>query len=156
MKRAADVSVVISSHLPGIGQTLRMAMRGVGVRNVQFTPHTTQLSDAFGSSKPDVLMIYIDTAAEDDAGMRTLHYVRRSANSPDRAIPVVVVSQLRDISTIQAVANAGAHEYALFPASGDQLLKKVLAAHSSNRPFVDTPDYAGPERKAPPVAAKPV
>ena len=38
---------------------------------------------------------------------------------------------------------------------GEQLLKKVLAAHTSNRPFVDTPDYVGPERKVPPAAAKP-
>ncbi len=154
MKNAADLSVVISTHVPGIGQTLRMALRGSGVRNVQIAPHSPHPADAFGSAKPDVMMIYIDSAAEDDPGMRTLHFVRRSPNSPDRTIPVVVVSQGRDMSTIQAVANAGAHEYALFPASGDQLLKKVLAAHTSSRPFVETPDYAGPERKAPP-AAKP-
>jgi DNA-binding NarL/FixJ family response regulator len=100
-------------------------------------------------------MIYIDSASEDDPGMQMLKFARRSATSPDRAIPVVVVSQGRDMATIQAVGNAGAHEYALFPASGEQLKKKVHAAHTSNRPFVDTPDYVGPERKPPPVAPKP-
>lgn len=156
MSKTPEVSVVISTHLPGIGQTLRMALRGVGVRNVQLVNRTTQLAEAFGSTTPDVLMIYIDSAAENDPGMQLLHFARRSTSSPDRTIPVVVVSQSRDMATIQAVANAGAHEYALFPASGDQLLKKVLAAHTSNRPFIDTPDYVGPERKAPPAAAKPV
>lgn len=155
MKNAADISVVISTHMPGIGQTLRMALRGGGMRNVHIAPQSPHPIDVFCSTKPDVMMIYVDTGAEDDPGMRTLHFVRRSPNSPDRTIPVVVVSQGRDISTIQAVANAGAHEYALFPASGEQLLKKVLAAHTLSRPFVETPDYVGPERKAPPTAAKP-
>ncbi|MEQ1782837.1 MAG: hypothetical protein ABMA14_15840 [Hyphomonadaceae bacterium] len=154
MNKTTDVSVVIGTHVPGIGQTLRMALRGAGLRNVQLAINTTQISDTFGSTSPDVLMIYIDSAAQDDPGMQMLHFVRRAATSPDKTIPVVVISQGRDMATIQAVGNAGAHEYALFPASGDQLLKKVLAAHTSTRRFVDTPDYVGPERKPPP-AAKP-
>ena len=155
MSKTNDVGVVIGTHLPGIGQTLRMALRGAGVRNVQLASTTSQLADTFGSNAPDVLMIYIDSGAQDDPGMQMLHFMRRSAATPSKAIPIVVISQGRDITTIQAVVNAGAHEIALFPASGDQLLKKVLAAHTSNRPFVDTPEYVGPERKAPPSAAKP-
>ena len=155
MNKTTDVSVVIGTHVPGIGQTLRMALRGAGVRNVQLAINATQLADTFGVTAPDVLMIYIDSAAQDDPGMQMLHFMRRSATSPDKTVPVVVISQGRDMTTIQAVANAGAHEYGLFPASGEQLMKKVLAAHTSTRPFVDTPDYVGPERKAPPPAAKP-
>lgn len=155
MNKTNDVGVVIGTPLPGIGQTLRMALRGAGVRNLQLATNTAQLVDAFNPVPPNVVMIYIDSAAHDDPGMQVLHFARRSATSPDRTIPIVVISQGRDISTIQAVANAGAHEYALFPASGEQLLKKVLAAHTSTRPFVDTPDYVGPERKPPPGAGKP-
>jgi hypothetical protein len=60
---------------------------------------------------------------------------------------VVVASQSRDIATINAVINAGGHEYVLFPASGDQLLKKVTAARNSTRPFIETADYVGPCRR---------
>lgn len=155
MNKTNEVSVLIGTHVPGIGQTLRMALRGAAVRNLQLTTNTTQLVDAFNPAPPDVLMIYINSAAHDDLGMQMLRFARRSATSPDRTIPVVVVSQGRDMATIQAVGNAGTHEYALFPASGEQLLKNVLAAHTSNRPFVDTPNYVGPERKVPPAAAKP-
>lgn len=148
MNKSNDVSVVVVTHMPGIGQTLRMALRGAGLRNLQLATNTNQLVDMFGSNAPDVLMIYVDSAAQDDPGMQMLHFMRRAERSPNRTIPVVVISQAREMTTIQAVANAGAHEIALFPASGEQLLKKVLAAHTSTRPFVDTPDYVGPERKA--------
>lgn len=155
MKKSNDVGVVVVTHVPGIGQTLRMALRGAGLRNLQTATNTSQLVDMFGSNAPDVVMIYVDSASPDDPGMQMLQFVRRSERSPAKAIPVVVISQAREMTTIQAVVNAGAHEIALFPASGEQLMKKVLAAHTSTRPFVDTPDYVGPERKAPPGAAKP-
>jgi len=155
MTSPADVRIVISTHVPGIGHNLRMALRGAGARNLQLVTTAAQLMETFGVTKPSVLMIDIDSASEDDPGMQMLKFARRSATSPDRAIPVVVVSQGRDMATIQAVGNAGADEYALFPASGEQLMKKVHAAHTSNRPFVDTPDYVGPERKPLPVAPKP-
>ena len=57
------------------------------------------------------------------------------------------MSQRRDLPTINAVMNAGAHEYVLFPASGDVLLKRISAACQSTRPFIETADYVGPERK---------
>ncbi len=147
MIKAGDLSVVIGTHVPGIGQTLRMALRGAGVRRLNLAMTPEQIVEAFAGGAPDVLMIYFDSAADDDPGMQMMRFVRRSELCPDRTMPMVAVSQGRDLATIQAVASAGAHEYALFPASGDQLLRKTLAARTSNRPFVDTPDYVGPERR---------
>lgn len=147
MIKATDVSVVIGTHVSGIGQTLRMALRGVGVRTLNLATTPEQVVEMFVSTPPDVLMIYVDSAADEDPGMQMINFLRRSEQSPNRMVPIVVVSQSRDIATIQAMVNAGAHEYALFPASGDQLLKKVHAARTSTRPFIDTPEYVGPERR---------
>lgn len=150
MIKATDVSVVIGAHAPGIGQTLRMALRGAGVRAVSLAATPDQLLAMFAASAPDVLLIYFDQAVDDDPGMQLMRFARRSEQCPHRQIPIVAVSQGRDLTTIQAVASAGAHEYALFPASGEQLLKKVHAARTSTRPFIETPDYVGPERRTAP------
>jgi CheY-like chemotaxis protein len=147
MSLAADLSVVIGSHVPGFGHTLRMALRGLGVRKVHLAIGTAELLEAITTAKPEVLLIYVDSGSTEDAGMQMLRFARRSETSPDRQIPIVVVSQSREMGTIQAVMNAGAHEYALYPASADQLLKKIQAARTSNRPFVDTREYIGPERR---------
>lgn len=147
MIKATDVSILIGTHLPGIGHTLRMALRGAGVRVFNQANTPEQLIEAWTPLAPDILLIYIDSGSEDDPGMRLIRFVRRSEQSPNREIPIVGVSQSRDIATIQAVANAGVHELALFPASGEQLLKKVHVARTSTRPFIDTPEYVGPERR---------
>jgi len=147
MDKPADVNVVIYASAHGHAQTLRMALRGMGVRNAVLANNLNQVLEGFSVAEPHVVVIYVDSGLESDEGMKMLTFIRRSKQSPDRKIPVVVVSQARDMVTIQAVGNAGAHEYVLYPVAGDALLKKVHAARTSTRAFVDTPDYVGPERK---------
>lgn len=144
---AADVSVLVFSSLRGVAETMRMALRGMGVRTIFLAANGSQLLEGFVSAGPDVAVVYVDTAVDTDPGMQTLAFIRRSEACPNRSIPIVVVSQQRDMGTIQAAANAGAHEYVLFPVAGDMLLRKVHAARNSNRVFIDTPEYVGPERR---------
>ena len=148
MNNAADVNVLIFSHVPGHAQTMRMALRGIGVRVTFMATNINQLLEGFSVAEPQVAVIYVDSGAETDPGLQMLNFIRRSPQSPSRQIPVVVVSQARDMVTIQAVGNAGAHEYVLYPVAGDALLKKIHAAKTSTRAFIDTPDYVGPERPA--------
>jgi two-component system, chemotaxis family, chemotaxis protein CheY len=146
MSGAADVSVLIFSTNMNIARTMRTALRGIGVRRVHLAADEAGIFEGFTTSDPVVAIIYVDGPEKDD-GLEKLRWLRRAPNSPKREIPVVVASQSRDIATINAVINAGGHEYALFPASGDQLLKKITAARNSNRPFIETADYVGPCRR---------
>lgn len=147
MNSSADVNVLISCNVTGIGRTLRMALRGMGVRRIFISANADQLEQGFAEVDPHVLLVYVDSANADDAGLATLRHVRRSPDSLLPRIPVVAVSQRRDLATINAVMSAGAHEYVLFPSSGDVLLKRISAACQSTRPFIETPEYVGPERK---------
>ncbi len=147
MKNASDINVLICCNVAGIAFTLRMALRGAGIRRVFLTTTSEQLDHAFAEAEPHVLVVYVDGDSDSDDGLATLRHVRRALDSPQPRIPIVAVSQRRDLATINAVMNAGAHEYVLFPASGEVLLKRVNMACASARPFIETPEYVGPERK---------
>jgi two-component system, chemotaxis family, chemotaxis protein CheY len=146
MKSPADVSVLVFSSIAGISRTIRMALRGVGVRSVQLAANNDQMEEAFAVIEPDVLVVYVD-GPESDSGLDLIQSMRRSESSPNRHIPIVAVSPRRDVVTVNAVINAGGHEYVLFPASGDMLLKKVIAARQTSRPFIEQPNYIGPCRR---------
>jgi DNA-binding NarL/FixJ family response regulator len=147
MTNATDLGVLISCNVPGIARTVRMALRGMGVRRIFLAQNDEQLVEGFAAAEPNVLLVYVESEAETDHGLATLRQIRRSPDSLAPKIPVVAVSQRRDLPTINAVMNAGAHEYVLFPVSADVLMKRIIAACQSTRPFIDTPDYVGPERK---------
>ena len=146
MAKPTDVNVLIFAHVHGHAQTLRMALRGMGVRVTFMATGIHQVLEGFSAAEPHVAVIYVDSGDEKDPGMQMLNFIRKSKESPNRTIPIVVVSQARDMVTIQAVGNAGAHEYVIYPVAGDALLKKIHAARTSTRAFIDTPDYVGPDR----------
>ena len=147
MSSSIDLSVVVCVAIPGIARTLRMALRVMGVRNVVLAADTAQLLEGFTVAEPSCVIVYVDGENPDDAGLQTLNFIRRSEASPHPQIPVVAVSPRCDLLTINAVLNGGAHEYVLFPASGEVLLKKINAAWATTRPWIDKPDYFGPERR---------
>jgi DNA-binding NarL/FixJ family response regulator len=146
MKDPAGLNVIIVTADGGIARTLRMALRGVNVRNITLAATQQQMLDAFSTAEPHALVIYVE-GPENDPGLELMRYIRRSPQSPNTRIPIVAVSPRRELPTINAVINAGGHEYVLFPASGDTLVKKITAAWQTSRPFIEQPDYVGPCRR---------
>jgi len=146
MSDPTDVSVVVCTHFAGIGRTVRMALRGMNVRNVVLATNKEQLLEAFENTEPHCLVFYVDSDDAADEGLQFLNFIRRDPSSLNPRIPVVVLSPRNDIPTINAAMNSGAHGYVLFPASGDLLLRKITAACTSRRPWIERPDYVGPER----------
>jgi DNA-binding NarL/FixJ family response regulator len=146
MRNPADVAVLIFSANANFGATMRTALRGMGVRAVQLAHDEGQVISGFALIDPQAVIVYVDDGAS-DPGLAMLRFLRRSPQSPKTQIPIIVASQSRDIKTISAAINLGAHEYVLFPASGDQLLKKITSAHTSTRPFIEAAGYVGPCRR---------
>jgi len=146
MSTPAELTILICSANPAIARTLRMAARGVGIRGVQLASNAQQIIDGFITAEPQCLVIYVD-GPEKDEGLEMIRFVRRDEKSPSPRIPIVAASPRRDLVTVNAVINAGGHEYVVFPASGDSLLRKITAARGSTRAFIEQPDYVGPCRR---------
>ncbi|MEP7209788.1 MAG: response regulator [Alphaproteobacteria bacterium] len=146
MKKVEDLTVVIAAKTHGMAQLIRMSLRGVGVRAVHIAQTPKQTVEAFQTCQPDVLITVVENA-ENDEGLSLIRFIRRWDKSPNPRIPIVAASQRAELAVVSAVINNGGNEFVVLPASADQLMKKVLSAVQSNRPFVDTPDYVGPERR---------
>jgi two-component system, chemotaxis family, chemotaxis protein CheY len=146
MRNPADVSVLIFSADVSIGRTLRVALKGIGVRAIHLASDEAQLQEGFATADTQAVVVYVD-AAENDSGLEMIRFLRRSPRSRNTRIPIVAVSQSRDLGTVTRVINAGGHEYVLFPASGDALLKKITSARGATRPFIETAEYVGPCRR---------
>jgi two-component system, chemotaxis family, chemotaxis protein CheY len=142
----ADASVLIFSTNVGVGRTLRMALRGMGARTIHLAADETQMFEGFAAMDTNAVLVYVD-GPENDPGVDIIRFLRTSDRSPNVRIPIVAASPRRDLATVNAVINAGGSEYVLFPASGDALLKKITAARTSTRPFIEQPNYVGPCRR---------
>ena len=68
MSNPTDVTVVICTHMSGIARTLRMALRGMGVRHVGLANDTAQLVADFVATEPACVILYVDSADPADPG----------------------------------------------------------------------------------------
>jgi two-component system, chemotaxis family, chemotaxis protein CheY len=168
MLNPSDVSVVIAGGNESLANVVRTALKGAGVRESRIVLTPQDLLRAFGEIEPDAMISVVEAPEAQDKGLAMIRFARRYEKSPNRFIPIVAVSPRRDASTVRAVINSGGHEYAVFPASGDVLFKKVINSIFVGWAFVDhpsyvgpcrrrrnNPDFAGPERRANWVAPEP-
>ncbi|MDZ4762113.1 MAG: response regulator [Alphaproteobacteria bacterium] len=122
-----QIAVVVTARNNGVARTIRMALRGVGVRNIHLASSSAEGLQLLQSVGPDVLIVVVD-GPDNDEGVAFIRSVRDAASGPYAATPIVAASSRRDLQTVQAVIGAGGNEYVVLPASGDALFKKIANA----------------------------
>ncbi len=141
-----DLRVCVTMEGDDAVSITRSALRGVGVRQIVHEANGAAVARIIKEQDPDILITMVrDT--EKDPGLTLTRLLRQSKASPNRYIPILVLSPLRTVSAVRATINAGAHEFLPFPISGDLLWKKMSRAIFMGAPFVETKDYFGPCRR---------
>lgn len=80
-------------------------------------------------------------------GSMVLRWLRRSEDSPDRFIPVMMVSAAADVSTLMTCRDAGMDEFLAKPFSATTLAGRMTALVEHPRQVVFAPGYMGPDRR---------
>lgn len=90
-------------------------------------------------------------------GLQLLNKVRRAPNSPDAALPIIMMTSLTDRSRIMALRDAGATEVIAKPITAGAVLGRIAAVIDSPRRFVNARSFVGPcrRRKADPAYTGP-
>lgn len=110
------------------------------------------LSPIDDSSGPTVGMTGVDMVLCDRFmpvvdGAMFLRWLRRSEKSPDRFLPVIMVSAGADIDVLFETRDAGVDEFLAKPFSANAVVSRIAAAIESPRPYIYCPTYFGPDRR---------
>ena len=80
-------------------------------------------------------------------GVQLLNKVRRGSNSPDPALPVIIMTSLTDRKRVEALRDAGATEIIAKPFTAAAVLSRIAAVIDTPRPFVTSRNFVGPCRR---------
>ncbi len=120
-------------------------LRGMGFRGALGAPDPRTAWDILLQSAPNVILIEWF-----DAGTASLDFVRRvrtSEESPDRAVPILVLTARSAQASVEAAREAGVNGFMRKPISALALGKYVGNAVARPGPFVATAAYVGPCRR---------
>jgi CheY-like chemotaxis protein len=135
--------LVVDDHQP-MREILKSLLYGLGVRQVSEARDAGQAYELLRHSAFDFLLTDYDMG--DETGVQLAHKLRRT-DGANRRIPIIMITGRTEGRVILAARDAGIDEYLVKPLTAAALCNKVEATLTRRRPFVETPTYAGPDRR---------
>lgn len=121
-------------------------LRAMGFKRAIGAANTMEAWDALRVSNPHVvLMEWIDGAGGD--GLDFARRVRKSEETPNRAVPLFMLTMRGSERDVEVARMAGVDGYLRKPISALALQQRVKTVISNPQPFVVTASYVGPCRR---------
>lgn len=100
---------------------------------------------AFKAHEPDIVIT--DWEMEPGNGLQLTHNIRRNPMSPNRMVPIIMLTGYSAPRRVIAARDAGVTEFLAKPFTADGLISRI--AHVINRPrdYVDYHKFFGPDRR---------
>ena len=76
-----------------------------------------------------------------------IKWIRKQEKSPFRFVPIIVMSGYTQLRLISAARDAGANLVVKKPVSPAALFDRITWVARTARPFIETSDYIGPDRR---------
>ena len=124
---------------------LRTILQGFGVRSVIETRDAADAFELMRNANPDLALV--DYMLGDVDGLEFTRLIRTASDSPNKYLPIVMVSGHTDRSKILEAINAGVNEYLAKPVRPVDLYNRLVTLIERPRRFVKTPGYFGPDRR---------
>jgi len=133
----ADTSALICDLLDalGFGKCLAAA-NGEVAKTILGDPRTIPVD-----------LVITDFAMEPGDGAELLQWIRRDPDSPDRFVPVVLMTGLTDMDALVRMRDLGVSEVLAKPISLDSLCNLIDGLIAKPRRFVESGRYFGPDRR---------
>jgi CheY-like chemotaxis protein len=120
-------------------------LRGFGISTILTADRGSEAVELLALNRPDIT--FMEGAALD---MPTAELIRWARGNPDktlRFLPIVVLSGYTQLRMISAARDAGANLVVRKPVSPKILFDRLVWVAASNRPFLESPTYNGPDRR---------
>ncbi|MDP6517013.1 MAG: response regulator [Alphaproteobacteria bacterium] len=120
-------------------------LRGLNIRNVSSKLGAAEAFKEMQISAVDIVIC--DQMMEPLSGIEFTQLLRTSKDSPDRFVPVIMVTGNSDFGTVRAAREAGVTEFMVKPVSAKGLYARILEVINNPRPFLRTKSFFGPDRR---------
>jgi len=143
--RLIGLRVLIADDSRFMRELLKAMLYGIGVGHViEAENGAVALAEM---AREMVHLVFVDMMMGPIDGIELCQLLRKDAYSPDRSVPIVMVTGYTDAFRIRRARDAGVTEIMAKPISLDAVYRRVLAVLEKPRPFIAVRHYVGPDRR---------
>ncbi len=120
-------------------------LSGLGVKNIKTHPDAVS---AYASVETfDSNLILTDWKMSPMDGLEFIRKVRMSEDSPNRYVPIVMVTANNHVDKVMQARNAGANDFLIKPVSAKSVYLRIRSTMERPQPFIRSETYFGPNRR---------
>jgi two-component system, chemotaxis family, chemotaxis protein CheY len=131
-----------NAHMRGL---LRVILASFGMRQIE---EAADSNEAFSMAlSGDFDVVFVDFKLGGLDGVDFCRRIRRDPDSPNKYMPLIMISAYSERGRVLDAINAGVDEFLVKPVRPVDVANRVNAVIERRRPFVSGPDYFGPDRR---------
>jgi two-component system, chemotaxis family, chemotaxis protein CheY len=140
-----DLVILIADPSSYISMLTHSMLRGFGANKVIEVRSSVDVIQTLSNQKIDILLC--DSRLPPRGGLALTHALRRKVDNENRTIPILLMSSDSRESTIKRARDVGANMVISKPMSPMSLYDRLAWIAFNPRPFVDSNNYFGPDRR---------
>ena len=139
------LSVLVVEDTPPMRKLIVSVLTNLGIGNVYSAADGKHGYEIYCRENPDIVIL--DWAMEPVSGLEMTLEIRKNQLSPNRMVPIILVTGFSALSRVAQARDAGATEFMVKPFSANDLAKRLAYVINKPRDFIDHPEYFGPDRR---------
>lgn len=141
----SNLRVLIVDDNRFMRETVAAILESIGIGTVF---HAQDAEDGFEKTRdkqPDIIIS--DWDMEPGDGITLVKWLRSRQDSPDRYIPIIMLTGFSERNRVMEARDAGVTEFLAKPVSIKSVHARLMSIIDQPRPFIRTDYYFGPDRR---------
>lgn len=139
------IKVLIVDDNRNMREIIRAMLEAFGMTKFREAEEGTQAYQRMLEFVPDLIICDWNMTPTD--GIEFVRRVRTAEDSPNRFIPVIMLTANTEAHHVFLARDAGVTEYLAKPLSAQALYQRIASTIEAPRPFIKTASYFGPDRR---------
>lgn len=143
--RFDKINMLVVEDTQPMQRLLVSVLEALGIKNVETAPNGEEGYRAFLQHNHDIILS--DWAMEPIDGIELTRRVRQSKISPNRLVPVILITGYSAWSRVEEARDAGVTEFLVKPFTANDIARRITHVINRPRDFIETQDFFGPDRR---------
>lgn len=141
----ATVNIAIADPDTRMAQLVKKVLYTLGCQRIFLVRDGQEALDLLKGEQVDMLVT--DWELKHINGIELTQFIRQSLDSPNRMLPIIMLTARNDKQNIRVARDAGISEYLIKPFSAKTLMERVHAVVEDPRCFILCKSFTGPDRR---------
>jgi two-component system chemotaxis response regulator CheY len=141
-----ELAFLVVDDEPLVRKLVHGVLTSLGFTSIAFANSGRAAIEELGLKK-DYDFLITDWRMKDLDGIDVVRFVRTSPQSPNKTLPIIMLTGNTEVHYVKVAIMAGVNSYLLKPFSAEQLVKRLRGVIEAPRDFIISKKYTGPDRR---------